>query len=465
MKKTGCTLIACLIAILITFSKIPAQTAGKPNVVLILIDDMGYGDLGCYGNSKVQTPHLDKLAAKGVKFTNFYVNSPVCSPSRVAILTGQYPQRWNITSYLDSRAKNTERKLAHFLDPQAPSLARVLQSTGYATGHFGKWHLGGGRDVDNAPHPSAYGFDKSLVSFEGLGDRVLFTGENLSKQSFQLGQGKINWIEKYQSTGVYVDSALSFIRKNKTLPFYVNLWLDDVHDEHKPKPGAAEKYQSVTNNPYEQKFFAVLEEMDRQLGRFISELEKLGLLTNTLIILTSDNGPTDWPYYYSSGHTPPGSTAQLYGRKWSLYEGGISVPFLVSWPEKLPSGITDSTTVGAALDLFPTICHLTGSPLPKNALLDGIDLSAAFYGKPIARKKDIFWQYPNRPKPGNAAFISPPLAIRSGKWKLLMEEDFSNLHLYNLQKDPYEKRDVAKENKKVTARLSKRLMHWYNDIH
>ena len=148
----------------------------RPNVLFILIDDLGYGDLGCTGG-EFPTPHIDALAGDGIRFTQFYVNSPICSPSRVAFTTGQYPARWGIHSYLNNRRRNMQRGMRDFLDPAAPSVARVFQAAGYATGHFGKWHMGGGRDVDDAPLPSAYGFDASLVSFEGLGNRILPPGD------------------------------------------------------------------------------------------------------------------------------------------------------------------------------------------------------------------------------------------------------------------------------------------------
>ena len=156
---------------------IPAWTCPaneeKPNIVVIFIDDMGFADPSCFGNPLIKTPHIDKLAAEGIKLTNFYVNSPICSASRVSLTTGQYQGRWKIHSFLNSRAANANRGMADYLDSSAPTTAKKLKSAGYATAHFGKWQMGGGRDVDDAPLPQAYGFDESLVSFEGLGDRII----------------------------------------------------------------------------------------------------------------------------------------------------------------------------------------------------------------------------------------------------------------------------------------------------
>ncbi|MGH8017948.1 MAG: sulfatase family protein, partial [Opitutaceae bacterium] len=151
----------------------PASGESQPNFIFVLADDMGYGDLACYGNHGLNTPNLDRLAAEGLRIAQFYVNAPICSPSRVAYTTGQYPHRWNITSFLASRAANARRGMEDWLDPSAPTLARMLHEAGYRTGHFGKWHMGGQRDVGDAPLITAYGFDRSLTQFEGLGDRVL----------------------------------------------------------------------------------------------------------------------------------------------------------------------------------------------------------------------------------------------------------------------------------------------------
>jgi len=145
----------------------------RPNIVVVFIDDMGWGDFSCFGNTTVKTPNIDRLANEGLRFEQFYVNSPICSPSRTAISTGQYPQRWRITSYLSNRAHNRERGMAQWLDPNAPMLARFLKQAGYTTGHFGKWHMGGQRDVDDAPPITDYGFDASLTNFEGMGPKLL----------------------------------------------------------------------------------------------------------------------------------------------------------------------------------------------------------------------------------------------------------------------------------------------------
>ncbi len=435
----------------------------RPNILLIFIDDMGYADPSCFGNPKMKTPNMDRLAREGMQLTNFYVNSPICSPSRVAVMTGQYPARWKIHSYLAARKANRSRQMPDWLDPQAPTTARILKQAGYATAHFGKWHIGGGRDVGDAPLPQAYGFDESLVSFEGLGDRVLFPNDGLCKQSAALGRGNIRVIPKHDSTETYANRTIAFMEAHKETPFYIELFPNDVHDPHLPKPEAVEKWKAVTDNPFEQKFFAVLEELDRQVGRVVDTVDELGLAERTLIVLTSDNGPTDWPSYYKQGQTPPGFTGPFYGRKWCLYEGGIRMPFIARWKGTIPAGKTNGTSVMCGIDLSPTFCRIADVTVDDAIRHDGQDMYEALLGRPVTRSEPIFWQY-GKPyaklMPGNPDFVSPSLAIRDGDWKLLIDPDGSNAHLYDLASDPGEKTNLLSDDPDQAKELWRKIRQW-----
>ena len=432
----------------------------KPNVLIIFIDDMGYGDLSCYGNSQIKTKNIDALANRGIRFTRFYSNSPVCSPSRVAMLTGQYPARHHFYTYLAERKKNDENKMPHFLPASVPTLAKMMHANGYVTGHFGKWHLGGGRDVGDAPLPTDYGFDKSFTSFEGLGDRTLHLTDNLNRQSSKLGKGNIVEAPQNMQTKLYVDSTIAFIKAHKEEPFFIHFFPNEVHDPYNPIERTEKGFASVSDDPEQQKFLATLKEMDRQIGRLLMEMEKLDKLKNTIILLTSDNGPTDWPRYYKDGGQPPCSAGDLRGRKWSLYEGGIRVPFIAVWPGKIPAGKTDDKSVMSVVDLLPTVARLTGTNIPADYIADGIDESSVLLGKKQVLQKDIYWYYNNNPLPGKQENISPTLAIRSGKWKLLMDPDGTKTQLYNMETDHRETENVAEKEKVITKELSLKLKNW-----
>lgn len=447
-----------------------AQAAGRaqeqqpPNIIFILIDDMGYADLSAFGNGPVKTPNIDRLASEGIKFTNFYVASPICSPSRVALMTGQYPARHGFHSYLDNREKNSRRNMPDYLDPGVTTIAGTLKEAGYATAHFGKWHMGGGRDVDDAPLPAEYGFDKSLVSFEGLGDRLLIKNDKLSEASAKLGRGKIIWVEKHEMTPIYVDRTIEFIKAHQDGPFYIDLWTNDVHDPHRPKPDHREKFSRFANNHYRQDFYAVLYQLDQQIGRLLDTLDTMGLAENTLVVLTSDNGPTDWAFYYKEYFQPPGSADPFRGRKWSLYEGGVRVPFLARWPGHIPAGKT-SHAVMHSTDLLPTFCRLAGIQPPPN--LDGENMSAAIAGKPQERKSPLFWEYGRdgiRLKPGNPRFISPSLAVREGSWKLLINADSTGLALYDLGTDHAENHDLSEEQPEIARRMAADVLEWKKSL-
>ncbi|MBN8734610.1 MAG: sulfatase-like hydrolase/transferase [Acidobacteria bacterium] len=442
------------------------QSSRRPNVLFIFVDDLGFGDFGVTGNRDVPTPNIDRLASQGTLFSQFYVASPICSPSRVGVTTGQFPARHLIHSFLASRQSNADLRMRDWLDPKAPCVARAFQQAGYATGHFGKWHMGGGRDVGDAPLPQAYGFDDSYTSFEGLGDRPLIEGDNLSKQSAALGRGRIDWAPKHKLTEMYVDRTIAFLRRNRAKPFYIHLWPCDVHDAHQPRPDLLEKYKKFSANPYVQRFYAVLDEFDRQLGRLLAELDALGLAENTIVALTGDNGPTAWPRYYKEGFEPPGSQANFRGRKWSLYEGGIRLPFIVRWPGHTPAGKRDDSTILGSVDLFPTFTTLCRVPAPKVAF-DGEDMSPALLGKPRQRKRPLFWEYGRTPaylKPGKEHDQSPNLAIRDGRWKLLINDDGSRRELYDFNAAQNEESNVAAQHPQVAERLARALLAWRRTI-
>lgn len=433
----------------------------KPNIVLVFIDDMGWADFSCFGNPHASTPNIDRLAREGMLFEQFYVNSPICSPSRVAISTGQYPQRWGITSYLAHRKDNTERGMKQWLDPNAPMLARSLQQAGYATGHFGKWHMGGQRDVTEAPPITDYGFDESLTNFEGMGAKLLPLTmkpgwENPGKiweDAESLG-GPVTWMQRSEITGGFVSAALDFIDRAQAddKPFYVNVWPDDVHSPFFP-PVA--QWGETKRDLY----MAVLEAMDRQLAPLFNRIRSdRKLLENTLILICSDNG-----------HEPDaGQAGILKGCKTNLFEGGIRSP-LVVWGPALQwnalEGKRNTTSVFSAIDLVPSLLDLAGVAPDPDVSYDGENMLDTLLGKERnSREQPIFFSRPPDRKSFYGFENLPDLAMRQGNWKLLCDYDGARPHLYNLATDPGESDNLANDHPDLVKELSKRVTTWYAEV-
>ena len=420
---------------------------------------MGWSDLSYFGNEAVQTPHLDRLAGEGIAFRSFYVASPICSPSRTAITTGQYPYAWRITSFLDNRQANERRGMAQWLDPAAPTLARFLQNAGYATGHFGKWHLGGQRDVGDAPLITEYGFDESLTNFEGLGDRVLpllnaFDGTEPRRHglgSGLLGRGEITWVDRHLVTERFVDRTIDFIKRAEQdgKPFYINLWPDDPHSPFYP---ARELWGDGSNRA---RYHGVLVEMDQQLGvlfDFIRDSETLR--ENTLILFLSDNG-----------HEPgAGTSYPLRGSKATLFEGGVRSPLIV-WGDGFLAqdvrGLRNEVAVFQAMDLVPSLLNIAGVAAPADVRFDGEDFSAVILGKAMTQEREapLFWRRPpDRPGPENDRW--PDFGLRDGPWKFYMQFDGSRPMLYNLIDDISESNNLVQQHPELVEKFRKMVFDW-----
>jgi uncharacterized sulfatase len=468
MKDSLQKVVAAFVAVLICGAIAQCGTAAdaapvRPNIVFVLIDDLGWGDFSCFGNDEVQTPNIDRLAAEGLRFEQFYVNSPICSPSRAAFSTGQYPARWRITSFLNNRKSNEERGMAQWLDPKAPMLARILQQAGYATGHFGKWHLGGQRDVGDAPVISEYGFDESLTNFEGLGPRVLplldaYDGtpaKNYSLGSETLEPGPIHWEKRDKVTASFVKATIDFIDKAqaKKQPFYVNVWPDDVHSPFFPP----ESHRDEKSN--RERYLSVLANMDEQLGPLFERISgDAELRENTLVIVCSDNGPEHGA----------GSAGRLRGSKGTLYEGGIRSPFIVWAPGLIAaddSSATNSSSCFSAVDLLPTLCEIANVELPDGVDFDGEPLADVLLGRSDESRTDplYFRRPPDRPNHATEGDL-PDLAVRQGKWKLLCDYDGANPQLYDIEADPSETSNVARRHRKLVKRLTQELIDWHHSM-
>ena len=419
-----------------------------PNIIFVLTDDLGPGDLGCYGGELVATPNIDRLAKEGTKFDQYYVASPVCSPSRCGLITGQFPARWRITSYLAQKSRNAGGEMANFLDPEAPSLPRVLKDAGYRTAHIGKWHLGGGRDVTDAPKFSAYGYDEHVGTYESPEPDPEITSTDWI-------WSRKDHVKRWRRTEYFVDKTLDFLRRNQDKPCFVNLWLDDVHTPWIPNVAAQkEKQPNVMKN-----LKPVIAETDRQIGRLMAGLGELGLGNRTLVIFTSDNGP--YPHL-------EGRTGNLRGCKFSLYEGGVRLPFIARWPGVVPAGVTDKDTVLASVDMFPTLCHVAGAK-NTNSACDGLDRFTALTGTPTStRERPLMWEYGRNAKffgyPKGPGDRSPNLAMRDGKWKLLVQADGQGAELYDLSSDPGETTNVAKEHPDEAARMQTAVLDWRRSL-
>ncbi len=451
-------LMQLLLTYLISFSASAACCAevgfNKPNIIFILADDLGYGDVACYGGTKVKTPHIDALAASGMKFNRYYDACAVCTPTRASLLTGRYPLRFGITSAFPDRDR--------FLVREAVTLPELLKPAGYVSAHVGKWHLGGLnlKDVRDRttgdPGPREHGFDHYLCMNEEREPRG-----RLGSLSQIYHQGAKHLLRDDQPTDlspkhlteVEIDESIRHLEQfaaSKT-PFFLNVWFDAPH---KPYEEATEEYVAPyrdTSVGDELLYRSMVAHLDGGVGRIMAALKKLGLAENTIVIFSSDNGPTG-----------PGNPGPFRGGKGTLFEGGLRVPFIAAWPEKIKAGqVNDDFAIST--DLLPTLCEVVGIKQPENPKPDGQSLLPLLLGKTSARERGpVFWMLGPYAGFQRERGEKPPYAseiIRLGRWKL-MARDAEPLALFDLTADPLEKTNVMVSNPKVVGELTPQLKAW-----
>ena len=421
------------------------------NIIFIFADDWGWGDLGCHGHPYVKTPNIDRLAREGTDFHRFTTASGVCSPSRTAIMTGHFPARYNIDGHFAWVPSNARRNMPDWLDPKAPLLSRFLKSAGYATAHYGKWHLANDM-IPDAPFPSEYGFDE-YGAFNCSGPQMYVHDD--------------------------VKSAIPFIEKshNAGKSFFINLWIHEAHTPFHVDPKLQKRFANLGEK--DAIYAATLFHADFRIGQLLDALDRLNLTNNTLVIFSSDNGPArgspDTPlilgYDSATGlgygiAAARGVTGGRKGYKAALFEGGIGVPFIARWPGKIAAGKVDKTSIFSAVDLLPTFCEIAGVKLPSSYRSDGVSQVATLEGKGDShREKPLFWKtvapWPARKtKPDHWASY----AVVHKNWKLLANRDSKYVELYDLVVDPAEKNDLREKYPGTVNQLKKMLSKWQSTL-
>jgi arylsulfatase A-like enzyme len=445
----------------------PTASARPPNVIFILTDDQGWGDAKFAGHPYVKTPHLDRLAREGTWFRQFYVAATVCSPSRAAFMTGRTPARFGIHGHFATHEQNAARSMPDWLDPDVTTLPDLLKKSGYATAHFGKWHLGGG---DGAPAPEAYGIDVSRT---------------LNSSGPKLGDEGKDPFFRAKSTALMVDETIRFAKANRDRPFYVNLWTLIPHAHLDPTPEQLAVYADLKPDPDDpafagwtrdyyakaenlrsqmQVFCASVTDLDTQIGRLLDALDDLGLTNDTLIFFSSDNGPEDYRVGNAS-NAGVGSAGPLRARKRSMHEGGIRTLGLVRWPGKVPAGRVEESAVVGGVDFLPTVAALAGVELPAGLLLEGEDLSALWRGAAAApRRTALHWEWISGVQGPEDGYLPPPLCVRDGDWKLFVNHAGEDARLYDIPRDPGERSDVAARHPEVVKALKEKALAWMTSL-
>lgn len=455
-----------LLALTCMATSLPAA-ATRPNVIFILTDDQGWNDAHFAGHPYVKTPNLDKFASQSTWIRQFYVAATVCSPSRAAFMTAHSPARHFVHGHFASHDQNAARSMPDWLDPKATTLASLLKDAGYATAHFGKWHLGSG---NGAPAPDAYGFQVS---------------KTVNSSGPSLGEESKDPYFRAKSSKMIVDETIQFIREHKDGPFYANVWTLVPHAKLNPTPEQLAVYADLAPSandpafgPWMQKylgeakdlksqmqvFCASLTDLDTQLGRLFKALDDMKLADNTIIFFSSDNGAEDYRITNAS-NGGVGNTGPLRARKRSMYEGGIRTFGLVRWPGHVPAGRRDETSIVSSVDFLPTICKLTGVKVPAGVKPDGEDVSDIWFGKSRARKEPLYWEWLFRVAGDKEGGYMPSmLAVRDGDWKLFVNHDGSHRELFNIPKDISEEHDVASANPAVVKSLTAKALAWAKSL-
>jgi arylsulfatase A-like enzyme len=421
----------------------PQQAARTPNVVLIMMDDMGYGDLGSYGARDVRTPHIDRLARDGVRLTDAYANGPVCTPTRAALISGRYQQRVGLEWALGQGPGDAERGLP----VTGTSLPALLKGNGYATALVGKWHLGFRREFS----PQAHGFDEFVGFLAGAHDYYLGTVLQDTTAVFLTGY----------LTDEITGRALGFIERQASRPFFLEVAYNAVHwpfqppdrpptDAERGAPRPLRQWPDDSVAATRQDYVKMLESADEGVGKILAALEQRGLTRNTLVIFTNDNGG-EWL----------SRNAPLFHRKGTLWEGGIRVPLILRWPGVLPAGRT-SPQVALTMDLTASILAATGTRPPDTYRPDGVDILPMLRGEVPVLERTVFWKIDRQGGRGGVAPSRQQRAVRSGNWKLLTDQGMT--FLFDLATDPGERRDLAGQYPEKIRELQRLHIAWDNDV-
>lgn len=433
----------------------------RPNIVIMMTDDQGYGDLGSHGNIHLQTPHIEAIGAQGIEMTHFF-SYPNCSATRAALLTGRYPYRTGVTAVT---------QVDHFMNASEVTLAEVLRDAGYQTGIFGKWHLG-----DNFPmRPTNQGFMEALVhKGGGIGQAAGPAGNTYFDPILEHNDVS----QRYEGyvDDIFTDATLEFIEENRDRPFFAYLATNLPHFPLQVPDYRAQRFRDMGLHEDNARTFGMIENIDHNVGRVMARLEELGLAENTLVIFLSDNGPRD---RRTKNDVYPGRwVANLRGTKTSVYDNGIRVPFFVSWPEGLPQG--ESTPwMGSVIDIMPTVLEATGIPLPQGVEIDGRSLLPTWTQNVSSGYDDrlFFVQMHYGPTP----FKYMHFAVRGQRYKLVSPHDFphgilyqptddeleevlAKLELYDLIHDPSERENIARQHPEIVAEYLARYESWFDEV-
>jgi arylsulfatase A len=433
-------LIVCAFAQVIAGGVASAQPAGpnRPNVILIIMDDVGYGDIGSYGAPDIKTPNIDSLAKAGTRLTDFYA-APNCSPTRAALISGRYQQRYRIENPLGAASGPAGDQ---GLPATGRSLPQLLKNNGYRTGIIGKWHLGYKPEFS----PNAHGFDYFFGFKSGLIDYYQHTDSSGEHDLFE--NGAPTHVTGY-STDLFTERSVKFIEQNAGQPFFLEVaynaahWPFQVPDMPSTAPGNGrfvQPQEDPTNTRRD--YAAIVERADRGVGQILATLERNGLTRNTLVIYTQDNGG-EWL----------SRNAPLFHRKNTVWEGGVRVPAILKWPGRIPAGKT-SAQVGIIMDMSATILAVTGSAVPPDARLEGINLLPLLQDGARRVERTLFFRVTSPTRRQRA--------VRQGDWKLLL--DAGAPLLYNLSNDVGERNDLASQRSDIVRRLFPLITQWEQDV-